>query len=360
MSEKSKKVTMQDVARHAGVSYQTVSRVLNNSCNVSEQTREKIEKAIAQLKYVPNVLAQQLSRQTSNYIGLINVGSFIAPSSLASGLSKYIAESGYKLVIAIANELSFECIDKLIYDFKSQCIDKVIINVPFFNEDAIELNKKHEDIRLLFLDIDPFCPVFSVTFNPADGANAAIKHIKGLGHRNVAVISGPETSVSAQIRHKSYVDAINANGLNLKTVICGDWSCESGFAAAMQILYERHDISALFVANDQMAIGAIAALNERKISVPEDISVLGYDNTIDSAYSIPSLTTVNLDRDKQCRIAVDKILDENSIGMSSVLPTELIIRKSTGRCLNLEERNTIQTVEDILQLTNKLKTLMDK
>lgn len=158
MQEKTKKVTMQDVAKYAGVSYQTVSRVLNNSCNVSNQTREKIEKAISQLKYVPNVLAQQLSKQTSNYIGFINVGYSLASTLLATELNKYVDNVKLKLLITIAKDFSFDCVDKLILDFKSQCIDKIIINVPLSNEDAIALNSKHDDVKILFLDVDPYCP----------------------------------------------------------------------------------------------------------------------------------------------------------------------------------------------------------
>ncbi len=358
MTDKTKKVTMHDVAKHAGVSYQTVSRVLNNSCNVSNQTREKIEKAITQLKYVPNVLAQQLSKQTSNYIGFINVGYSLASTVLSAELNKYVLEAKYKLVISIANDLSLECVDKLILDFKSQCIDKIIINVPLSNEDAITLNQKHDDIRILFLDVDPFCPVFNVTFNPSDGAVATIKHLKDLGHKNVALIAGPDISISARIRNKVYLDVLASNNLNVKTIVSGDWSCESGFSAAMQIVYEHKDITAILVANDQMAIGAIAALNERQIAVPQDISVVGYDNTVDSAYSIPSLTTVNLNRPLQCKIAVDKILDENSSGMSTVLPTELIIRKSSDKCLSSIKKDSIQTIDTILELSNNLKSML--
>lgn len=332
MEDKNKKVTMQDVALKAGVSYQTVSRVLNNSCNVSAATKEKIENAIAELKYVPNLLAQQLAKKERNVIGIINTSILSqASADVASLVRKYALEADYQIAFTLASDHDFSNVQDAVNELKSQLVTKIIINLPIDSNDAIELTKANSDLTILFVDVDPFCPVFNVTFNPADGTLFSVSHLRDLGHQKVALLAGPEGISSSESRLKCWREGLRINNLQEVCFERGDWTAQSGYLATIKMLRDHHDFTAILVANDQMALGAISALTQNNLLVPEDVSVVGYDDYQDSAFYLPPLTSVHLDRDLQCRLAVSKLTNQNEPMASSVLPTTLITRKSTAR-----------------------------
>ena len=175
MDTKNRKVTMKDVAEKAGVSYQTVSRVLNNSCNVSSATKDKIENAIAELKYVPNLLAQQLAKKEVNVLGIISSALLSQASvDVASLVRKYALEKGYSIAINLIGKNDYESVEASIMELKSQLVSKVVINIPMDSLDAINLTKNNPDMQILFVDVDPYCPVFNVTFNPAEIGRAHV------------------------------------------------------------------------------------------------------------------------------------------------------------------------------------------
>ncbi len=172
---KSKSATLEDVARHAGVSYQTVSRVLNKSANVSEATRRKVEKSIEALRYVPNRLAQQLVGKESQTVGLVTISlAWHAPSQVAAAVKRYANLEGYQVLISMIDESVNQSIQDSINELKSQRVDKVIINVPLETEQAQKIAADNDDIVCLFLDVDPYSSVFNVSFNPADGTRASV------------------------------------------------------------------------------------------------------------------------------------------------------------------------------------------
>ena len=214
---------------------------------------------------------------------------------------------------------------------KAQMVDKLLINVPLSNEVASKLVRDNPDCTLVFLDVDPFCPVLNVCFNPYDGTVASIIHLSDLGHTKVALIPGPENIVSSELRHSSWLDGLKSHGMSAAACVHGDWTAKSGYDAMMKILHETREFSAVLVGNDQMALGAMSALNVCGLKVPQDISVVGYDNTKDSAYFNPPLTTIDLNRDLQCRVAVEKLVSSQGDAVSSVLPTSLITRQSCAR-----------------------------
>lgn len=198
---KTKAATLADVARHANVSYQTVSRVLNNSANVSAKTRQKIEQAIAELKYVPNRVAQQLVGKENKTVGLVTISLALhAPSQIAASVKKYAGEQGYQVLISMIDDVDIKNIQAAINDLKAQRVTKIIINAPLETVSAETLVAENSDVLCLFLDVDPYSPVFNVTFNPAEGARASVKYLYDLGHRQFCLISGPENSVPARLR----------------------------------------------------------------------------------------------------------------------------------------------------------------
>lgn len=354
---KSKNATLEDVARHAGVSYQTVSRVLNKSANVSETTRRKVEQAIETLRYVPNRLAQQLVGKQSTTLGLVTTSLALhAPSQVAAAVKRYANAADYQVLIAMIDENVDQSLQNCINELKSQRVDKVIINVPLESADAERIVQENEDILCLFLDVDPFSSVFNVSFNPADGTRASVKYLYEQGHRHFALLAGPEHSVSARLRLKSWLETLKNYHLEPVIVRHGNWDAQSGYNGVLQLLREAPDFSALLVGNDQMALGVLSALHQRGVAVPGQISVIGYDDTYESAFFYPALTTVSLDLDLQGKEAVARILvasEQDRQRSSSILPAKLVVRSSTGTAG--QQQDLKQIAEQLRRIASQLE-----
>ncbi|EHK8945883.1 LacI family DNA-binding transcriptional regulator [Escherichia coli] len=347
---KSKSATLEDVARHAGVSYQTVSRVLNKSANVSEATRRKVEKSIEALRYVPNRLAQQLVGKESQTVGLVTISlAWHAPSQVATAVKRYANLEGYQVLISMIDESVNQSIQDSINELKSQRVDKVIINVPLETEQAQKIAADNDDIVCLFLDVDPYSSVFNVSFNPADGTRASVKYLYEMGHREIALLAGPDNSVSAKLRLKSWLETLQGYGLKPVTVLHGNWDAQSGYAGALQMLRETPNFSAVLVGNDQMALGVLSAFHQHQVAVPDEKSVIGYDDTYESSFFYPSLSTVSLDLDLQGKEAVRRILASTSGAphTSSILPARLVIRHSSGA--RIEQGKDLQAIAEQLR-----------
>ncbi len=330
---KSRNVTLEDVARHAGVSYQTVSRVLNKSVNVAEKTRIRVEEAIEELRYVPNRLAQQLVGKHAHTLGLVTTSLALhAPSQIAASVKKHARDAGYQVLISMIDENDTTAIQQSINDFKSQLVDKIIINVPLERAVAETVAQQNEDVTCLFLDVAPDSDVFHVIFDPTNGTRESVKQLYELGHRHIALMPGPQHAVSAQLRLASWLDSLNEYGLTPCSVIFGSWDAPSGYAGVQTLLAEKKTFTALLAGNDQMALGALSALHQAQIAVPEQVSVVGYDDSYESAFFIPSLTTVRLDLDAQGKEAVARAV-ATSPGKrpgSRILPAEFVLRSSTA------------------------------
>lgn len=354
---KSKSATLEDVARRAGVSYQTVSRVLNKSANVSEGTRSKVTKAIEELRYVPNRLAQQLVGKQSTTLGLVTTSLALhAPSQVAAAIKRYANAADYQVLIAMIGENVNQSLQESINELKSQLVDKVIINVPLDTACAERIVEENQDIICLFLDVDPYCSVFNVSFNPADGTRASVKYLYEQGHREFALLAGPEHSVSARLRLKSWLETLESYRLAPVSVIHGNWDAQSGFSGILQLLRETPHFSALLVGNDQMALGVLSALHQQGVTVPGQVSVVGYDDTYESAFFHPSLTTVSLDLDLQGKEAVQRILqasDDDHSRSSSILPARLVVRSSTSAA-GQQQQDLKQIAEQLRLIASRL------
>lgn len=322
-----RKVTMQDVARHAGVSYQTVSRVLNTPDKVSEATRRKIDQAIAELKYVPNLLARQLGKAERNVIGVVNVPRAMQPSTGVLTYLKDLADKhGYKLMLVVLENPTYDNLKQCMDELHSQMISKVLINAPLSTEIADRVTQEYQESKIIFLDVDPLCPVLNVCFNPLDGTLASIRYLKELGHKKIVIIRGPSGEITSDLRYDSWVRCAKTIGLEIVAVEEGEWTSESGYNAMQRLIDQTCDFTAVVSGNDEMALGAEAVLSQYDLRVPQDVSVIGYDNIVDSAFFLPALTTVNLDRKMQIEIAFRKLISDDT--SSSLLPTNLVIRQS--------------------------------
>ncbi|MFB1118076.1 LacI family DNA-binding transcriptional regulator [Dickeya dadantii] len=307
---KAKPVTLNDVAAYAGVSYQTVSRVLNQAPHVSDRTREKVEQAMAALHYIPNRVAQQLARRSATTIGLATIDlSLHAPSQIAAAIKITASELGFNVVISMLRSVDGNDVQRAVNELLAQRVDGVIINVPLEQEAAEQIHRLCAATPALFLDTAPTADLPSVIFDPHQGTRLAIDHLVALGHRRIALLAGPQSSVSARLRYEGWQQALAAHLLTPCATAEGDWSASAGYQQAHLLLANSVRPTAIAVANDQMALGVLRAIHEYGLRVPEQISVIGFDDTRDSAYFQPPLTTIRQDFRQLGRESVNRLLE---------------------------------------------------
>ncbi|MET4900709.1 LacI family DNA-binding transcriptional regulator [Paenarthrobacter sp. CC6] len=327
---------MEDVARVAGVSHQTVSRVLNNHPNVSSKTRERVEQAITELGYRRNTAARSLVTRRSQTIGVL--GSELAqygPSHTLLGVQQAARDAGYFVSVAGLREVTPETIKDAIAHFMDQGVDGIVVTVP------------HPGTFDVLRDITAQVPLVAVgsigdehlsgaTVDQRQGAQLAVQHLLELGHQEIGHLSGPVDWIDAAARIEGWQDALAQAGLEPAALIEGDWSAECGYREGLKISADR-SMTALFVANDQMALGVLRAFNETGVRVPDDISVVGFDDQPESAYFIPPLTTVAQDFEELGQRCIDLLLDRiegGSTGMAATVAPRLMVRSTTAALRN--------------------------
>lgn len=327
-----KSITLYDVARLAGVSYQTVSRVINDAEHVSTRTREKVQQAMAELHYVPNRGAQQLAGKRTHTLGLITTDLALhAPSQIASAVKSRAGERGASVLISMVEQPQ-QCLAAL-QDLLAQRVEGLLVNVPLENAQAEQLQAQAAPVPVLFLDVSPDAPVQSLVFDAEQGARLGVEHLLALGHRQIALLSGPDSSVSSRARLSGWREALTQAGIEPCAVAWGDWSAASGYEKAHQLLAGPALPQAILVANDQMALGVLRACAEKGVAVPGQISVVGFDDTADSAWFTPPLTTIRQAFREAGRRSVEWLLSpptEKEAGQTQ-LPVSLVERHSTAR-----------------------------
>ncbi|ROR07654.1 LacI family DNA-binding transcriptional regulator [Erwinia sp. JUb26] len=334
---KSRSVTLDDVARAAGVSYQTVSRVLNHSSRVAESTRSRVEAAMLSLNYVPNRVAQQLAGKNTRTLGLATSDlALLAPAQIASAMQQRASQLGWHLVMAMAGA-DAGAAQAAVSDLLAQRVDALLVNLPLETAAAQQIEAMAGSLPCLFLDVAEDAPVASCGFSAQTGARQGAEHLLALGHRRVVLLNGPSSSVAARARSDAWRQVLEQHQLVAQAELFGDWSASSGYRAVMQ-LADRELPSALLVANDQMALGAMQALHQRGIVVPTEISVVGYDDTADSAWYQPPLTTVRQDMRLLGERSVDwlirRVEQPAEQATAEMFATELVVRDSTAPVFN--------------------------
>ncbi len=308
-----KPVTLYDVAEYAGVSYQTVSRVVNQACHVSAKTREKVEAAMAELNYIPNRVAQQLAGKQSLLIGVATSSLALhAPSQIVAAIKSRADQLGASVVVSMVERSGVEACKAAVHAI---AVEAACANVP-----------------ALFLDVSDQTPINSIIFSHEDGTRLGVEHLVALGHQQIALLAGPLSSVSARLRLAGWHKYLTRNQIQPITEREGDWSAMSGFQQTMQMLNEGIVPTAMLVANDQMALGAMRAITESGLRVGADISVVGYDDTEDSSCYIPPLTTIKQDFRLLGQTSVDRLLQLSqgqAVKGNQLLPVSLVKRKTT-------------------------------
>jgi DNA-binding LacI/PurR family transcriptional regulator len=320
-----------DVARLAGVSHQTVSRVINDLPNVRPSTRARVEQAIAQLHYSPSPAARALVTKRTRTIGLVTPGiSDYGPTSIAMHFN----------FAARAARYSVESVSVPPDDPKA--IRAVIDGLLRQRVDALVLVVVHVEVLELVRNLDLSIPVVIaastarrspviVSIDQYRGARTAVRHLAEIGHTRILHLAGPRIAPDATERVRGWRDELAEHRLEIVPPVFGDWSAESGYRLGSELDVEPG--VAVFVGNDQMSIGLLSALRERHLRVPEDVSVVGFDDVPEAGYLFPPLTTIRQDFDTLGELIMQKVLiaveESGPLTEDTPLPTHLVLRQST-------------------------------
>ena len=327
---------MADVAQQAGVSHQTVSRVLNGHPNVRPKTRASVLAAIRDLGYRPNVAARTLVTGRTNVLGVISFDTTLyGPASMLYGFER-AAHPGYSVAIASLARFSRSSLSEAVERFLGQAVDGIIVIAP--ETSAVEaLTALAIDIPLVAVGCGSRAPLPSVAIDNLSGAAQATRHLLDLGHETVHHIAGPDSWLDAQERVEGWRQALRSAGAPEPGLLLGDWSARSGYELGHR-LAAMSEVTAVLCGNDQMALGVLRALAERGRRVPGDVSVVGFDDVPEAAFFLPPLTTVRQNFGELGRRALHLLLDRISGegGRQPALPIEpeLVVRASaapTGR-----------------------------
>jgi DNA-binding LacI/PurR family transcriptional regulator len=321
--------TLRDVAREAGVSYQTVSRVINNNVNVSTATRHRVLKAIEVLDFHPNRAAQILQTERSHTIEVVMP--YFGFNRVLYDMARTTHELGYHFVISAIDNDEFT---STLESANSRFVDGLILTplIPIV-DDYDTLNGLTHGIPFVQIGATLGAYLPSVIYDQAKGARLAAQHLIDLGHRQIAEISGPLLNYDAHDRHEGWSATLTEHGLATDMSIESDFTTEGGYEAMSRLLDEGAAFTAVFVGNDSMALGAQTALRQRGLCVPDDVSVVGFDDVPESAHLVPALTTVRQDFPLLGQLAVEYIIEliekPDTPVYQRVLPPKLVIREST-------------------------------
>ncbi|MGF9754356.1 LacI family DNA-binding transcriptional regulator [Microvirga sp. 0TCS3.31] len=326
---------MADVARLAGVSHQTVSRVINGQNNLRPATREKVEEAIRQLGYRPNTAARALVTRKSATIGVIGSKSgYWGPSTVHRTIQAAGRDAGYFVSSVNLQSLTREELVDAIDHLRNQGVEGVVLISA--TDDAVEVARAQEQwgVPVVVVEGDPGKAHWTVGVDQVAGAELGTRHLVELGHTDIVHLSGPPDWTEARARLLGWQNAMYAAGLRPSQQVTGDWSAASGFERGREIA-AREDVTAVFCANDQMALGLLRALSEAGRSVPtgpRGVSVVGFDDIPEAPYLIPPLTTVRQDFEAVGRRAIEilRAALADAPEPDRLITPELVVRASSA------------------------------
>ncbi|RWX53674.1 LacI family DNA-binding transcriptional regulator [Photobacterium chitinilyticum] len=327
--------TINDVCKLAGVSKATVSRVLNNTGQVKKSTADAVYQAINTLGYKPNSLARALATNCTNTLGLV-VSAFEGAyfSSLMRKASETSANDGKQLLIMDGGH-SPQSEEKAIHSLVERKVDAVILYTRKMPAEKLKTLMESLPVPLIVINqmvegFEPRC----ICFDQYQAACNATEFLIAKGHNKIACISGPENSVNSSLRLQGFKDTLAKHHLPLCGIYHGNYYTQSGYHACQALLDSNQPFSALFAANDSMAMGAIRALHEAGINVPEEISVMGFDNDPAGPFLIPSLSSIMLPVDAMAQTAIEqamRLLKGDKISEVDLFSGSLIVRESVDQ-----------------------------
>jgi DNA-binding LacI/PurR family transcriptional regulator len=328
-------VLMTDVARLAGVSHQTVSRVLNEPSRVRPQTRGRVQAAIDELGYRRSQTARALATGRRHTLGIVGFDTSLSgPAGVLFGIERYARMEGYSMVVASLEAHSRQLVAEAVEHLRNHDVEGIIVIAPPASATNL-LRKTASDIGVVVVEGDPELGLPVVTIDEYYGAACATRHLLDLGHGTVWHVAGPRDWLgAAQLRERAWRETLEAAGVEVPPVLVGAWTARSGYEQG-RVLASKAEVTAVFAANDQMALGVLRALHEQGRRVPEDVSVVGFDDIPEAAYFSPALTTVRQDFAEVGRrtfaLLHEQITGVNPQPAPVIIPVDLVVRASTSR-----------------------------
>lgn len=329
------KVNIYDVALKSGLSVVTVSRVINNSPNVREYNREKVLQAMRELGYNPSAAARSLAKGKTGVIGLLIPSlsdTFI--NSVVISINKNLMKNGYFLAISLAEHDDMSIEEGSNFLFQEKRVDGILILTPIYEEKYI-VEIKRKNIPFVLMDNQESHPsVNSILVDNYNGGYTATRHLLALGHKKIGYIGAPEIYLSSRERERGFLDALKEAELEPYVMERGNFDISSGYKITKSWIESGRIPTAVFTADDYIAFGAMDAVREAGLKVPEDISICGYDDDFLSQGIHPGLTTIRQPSEEMGLKAVEVLmqsLEGKQRSQTIKLKPELIIRQSTAR-----------------------------
>jgi LacI family transcriptional regulator len=336
--------TLRDVAALAGVSTKTVSRVVNRQNEISEVTRQRVQVAIDQLDYRPNSLARSLIHKRSNTLAVVAWGiDYFGPSRTVVGIEQEANELGYSLFLSLVGH-PMDDHRKILDTLISRRVEGIIWAIPEVgdNRNWVQSSRLDHLPPVVFMTMESRPGISVISVDNRNGARQAVKHLLQQGRRRIGIITGPMTWWEARERYAGWQEAMEEAGLEAPeslVVQSDDWSAVNGERGMRSLLEQAPDIQAVFASNDQIALGALGIAHQLGRRVPQELAIVGFDNTPEAAFFWPPLTTIYQQLIEVGRIAV-KCLHEMIVARrlekeaptpySTKLKPELIIRSSSS------------------------------
>ena len=345
MKQRIVRSTIKEVASVAGVSTQTVSRVINERPDVSPETRKRVQEVIKELDYRPSALARGLIRQRSHTLGVVIAGlRYIGPSRTLSGIAAAAEEAGYSLLLKELSRFDEDNIEPIFQALLSHHADGIIWAVPEVGENHAWVNEfaRNLEYPLVCLTMEPRKNISVVSIDNYLGGRMAMTHLLEQGYRKIGHISGPLDWWEARQRMAAWRDVLQEAGFEVQDdhTVEGNWSSASGAQAIEKLFDQYTDMDSIFVANDQMALSVIQFAGQKGLRIPEDIGIVGFDNIPESAYFRPPLTTIQQDQYNVAKLAIQAFIKTIEAGWQGLeqaepqtimVPPTLVVRQSSLR-----------------------------
>ncbi|MCI0709569.1 MAG: LacI family DNA-binding transcriptional regulator [Chloroflexi bacterium] len=329
-----RRITLDDVAREAGVSYQTVSRVINNHPSVAQQTRNRVEAVIASLGYQPMRAAQNLAGKHSKTLGIVSFGfEYYGPSQMVSNIEHAARAEGYDVLIHTRQNSTQANVSEEVDYFERWQVDGVLNIAPMPETSYDDMSDRYH-VPVVQIDIELGDNSPSVVIDQQYGTEMVAEHLIKLGHCRICEISGPQNWFGAAARHRGWLNVLERHNLEPGLSVEGNWTAQSGYLAAQELLRQDASFTAVVSGNDQMALGAMCAFREVNLRVPEDVSIVGFDDIPEAAYFHPPLTTVRQDfaqlGELGIQYLIELIRDPDTPVKQHVIQPQMIQRLSTA------------------------------
>jgi len=330
--------SQKDVAKKANVSFMTVSRVINGHNNVKKETKEKVLKAIMELGYYPNAAARALNRNKTNVIGIIvpYYEHYLASPyfvELLLEIEKHMALKGYDLIFNTSKTKKFSHNDYSIL-YKQRKVDGLIILAPSIHEKSLE-KLVYENIPFVIVGgMEENKYINCVDIDNIKGTREAVQYLLNLGHRRIGLVAGILYVMDGRQRLQGYIDTLNSHNIEIDNdlIFKGDFTEKSGYDALYYFFSLKLPPTAIFCSNDHMAVGLYKAAHEKNIKIPDDLSVIGFDDIKLASFLTPPLTTIKQPIDTLGKTTAELIIDYIEKKLNTIkkiiIPPKLIIRSS--------------------------------